>query len=392
MEFDAAAFWMEAMMAAKTQRTQSKPTPQLNVTRTIGNQRQFRDVDVTPPEVFFNRRTILKQMGVAGMMAGGWPMATACAQNDDDAKVAVPLRHPAVQVPLKTKAYLQKFPYKRSEKFAGKGVKMTDRVVAATHNNFYEFLPGRGGPVYLYTDPFKVEPWKIEITGACNKPQTVDLDDIFKMDMEERVYHFRCVETWAMDVPWTGFPLSALLKKADPKGSAKYVRFSTASDEKHMPGIPLSKRLGHGYAWPYHEALRMDEAMNELALMVTGIFGEPLLKQHGSPIRLIVPWKYGYKSPKSIVKIEFLEKKPLTFWARPPYTHEYGFLSNVNPNIPHPRWSQASEYMLVADAHPRGGPEKKTKLFNGYGDYVAKLYPDEPTKPQRALRSGETAR
>lgn len=382
----------QRMQNSNSTKDTARPSLAMNVQRTIGNTRQFRDVDATPPEVFFNRRTLLKQMGVAGMIAG-LPGAAALAQDaKEEPKVSVPLRHPAVQVPINSKSILQKFPVKRNPKFAGKGVKLTDRVVAATHNNFYEFLPGRGGPVYLYTDRFKVEPWKIEIGGACAKPQTIDLDAIFKMDMEERVYHFRCVETWAMDVPWTGFTLSKLLKMAEPKSSAKYVRFTTASDEKQMSGISLSKRLGHGYAWPYHEALRMDEAMNELAMVATGVFGEPLLKQHGSPVRLVIPWKYGYKSIKSIVKIEFLEKKPLTFWARPPYTHEYGFLSNVNPNIPHPRWSQARESLLVADASARGGPKQDSEIFNGYSEYVGKLYPDEPTKPQRPAISGEVAR
>lgn len=368
---------------------QDGPRPQLSVQRTIGNRRAFRGVEPTPPDVFFNRRDIIRQMGLAGLMTAGalsLPRAAAPARAADDEN------HPALKVPITTKGILEKFPAKRNAKFAGKGVELTDRLVAATHNNFYEFLPGRGGRVYLYAGKFQVEPWKVEVTGACMKPQTFDLDDIMKFDQEERVYHFRCVETWAMDVPWTGFPISKLLEKVQPKDSAKFVKFYTAEKRNEMPGIQWSIELQHGYAWPYHEALRMDEAMNELALIVTGLYGKPLLKQHGAPVRVIVPWKYGYKSPKSIVKIELVEEQPKTFWARDPYLHEYGFLSNVNPNVPHPRWSQAFETMLVGDTHPRGGPRKATKLLNGYEGYVGKLYPNEPKTPQQPLGPDQVAR
>ena len=257
---------------------------------------------------------------------------------------------------------------------------LTPRETAASHNNFYEFLPGRGGPVWEHVDAFEAEPWKIEVKGLCHKPQTFDLDALFAIPHEERLYHFRCVERWAMNVPWSGFPLSKLLAKVEPKSNAKFVRFESVNRPDQMPGIGASS----WYPWPYHEALRIDEAMNELALVVTGVYGQPLLKQHGAPVRIIAPWKYGYKSPKSIVKIELTSKQPRTFWQV--QEHEFGFLSNINPFIPHPRWSQAESYWL--DTQERFD----TPIFNGYEKYVADLYPDEPRTPQKPLRVGQVAR
>jgi sulfoxide reductase catalytic subunit YedY len=183
-----------------------------------------------------------------------------------------------------------------------------------------------------------------------------------------------------MHVPWAGFPLRLLLEKVQPTAKARFVRFLTANRPEQMPGI----REAHWYPWPYHEALRLDEAMNELVMVVTGVYGEPLLKQHGAPVRIIVPWKYGYKSPKSIVKIELVERQPMIFWQTQP--HEYGFLSNINPNVPHPRWSQAQSYWL--DTQERFD----TPIFNGYERWVAELYPDEPRKLQKPLGPGQTAR
>ncbi|MEE2775922.1 MAG: protein-methionine-sulfoxide reductase catalytic subunit MsrP, partial [Acidobacteriota bacterium] len=231
-----------------------------------------------------------------------------------------------------------------------------------------------------FASKFEVDPWKMEIGGLCSKPQTLDLDDIFAIPHEERLYHFRCVERWAMNVPWSGFPLKTLIDRADPKPSAKYVRFETVLRKDQMPGVEEA----HWYPWPYHEALRIDEARNELAFMATGVYGEPLLRQHGSPIRVLAPWKYGYKNPKSIVKIDFVEEEPKTFWQI--QAHEYGFLSNVNPFIPHPRWSQAHSYWL----HNRDVFE--TPMYNGYDSYVADLYADEPRELQKPLTQGQVAR
>ncbi|MGH9389773.1 MAG: protein-methionine-sulfoxide reductase catalytic subunit MsrP, partial [Vicinamibacteria bacterium] len=257
---------------------------------------------------------------------------------------------------------------------------LTPRDKAAAHGNFSEFLPGRGGAVWKYTHSFEVAPWRLEVTGECERPRVLHLDDLLAIAHEERVYPFRCVEGWAMNVPWTGFPLRKLLETARPLSSARYVVFTSALRPQEMPGVRISRYL----RWPYVESLRLDEAMCELTLVATGVYGQPLLKQHGAPVRLVVPWKYGYKSPKSIVKIELVEKPPMTFWMMQP--HEYGFLSNINPNVPHPRWSQAQSYWLdTQEPFP-------TAIFNGYDAQVAALYPDEPRTPQQPLREGQTAR
>ena len=331
--------------------------------------------DVTPSNVFFNRRHFMQAS--AGAIAAG-PLAACMAQDADDPVAAI--KGP-ITVPVQ---YPEGFEFTRNPAYTlpeGQRAEMTPRVVAGTHNNFYEFLPGRGGPVWRYTDDFAVDPWEVRVDGACKTPMTLSLKDLFEFPHEERLYHFRCVERWAMNVPWLGFPLRALLEKVEPTDKAKYVRFVTAADKKTMPGLKESY-----YPWPYHEALRIDEAMHDLAFLVTGVYGEPIPKQHGAPIRLAVPWKYGYKSPKSLVRIELTERQPPTFWSAGQYMHEYGFISNVNPNIPHPRWSQAESYWLdTRDRFP-------TRIFNGYDAAVASMYPDEPRTPQEPLRRGQTAR
>lgn len=322
---------------------------------------------VTEPQVFFSRRRFLGGLSIGAMAAGNLLSGKAAPK----AMLEAPFKRPDV------------FPSKRNPAYslpADVDSRMTPRASAAVHNNFYEFLPGRGGPVWEHIEDFKVDPWKVVVSGECHEPQTLDLDDLFGFEHEERVYHFRCVERWAMNVPWSGFPLSKLLDRVKPKTSARFVRFLSALKPSQMPGV----RQARLYPWPYHEALRMDEAMNELTMLATGVYGEPLLKQHGAPVRLIVPWKYGYKSPKSIVKIELVKKQPKIFWQI--QEHEYGFLSNVNPYIPHPRWPQNRSYWLDS------GDEFSTPLFNGYEKYVASLYPDEPRTLQRALRRGQTAR
>ena len=323
----------------------------------------------TPPQVFFDRRRFLVAAG-AGLAATALP-GVGCAQ-DDTARILQPaLSRPKV------------FPATRNAKYqlpGGIRQDLTPRQTAATHNNYYEFLPGRGGPVWRHTEKFEVEPWKIEISGHCAKPMILDLDDLFAFPHEERLYHFRCVERWAMNVPWSGFPLRLLLDKVEPTAKAKFVRFETANLPEQMPGIGAAG----WYPWPYHEALRIDEAMNELAMVVTGVYGEPLPKQHGAPVRIAVPWKYGFKNPKSIVKIELVAREPSTFWQV--QEHEYGFISNINPNIPHPRWSQTQSYWLDTNE------AFETAIYNGYEEYVGKLYPDEPRTPQRPLRQGQRAR
>jgi len=266
----------------------------------------------------------------------------------------------------------------------GVATRMTPQMVAGTHCNFYEFRYGSAGDVWPKTKDFIVDPWTIEITGLCAKPMTLGLEEIDAFPHEQRLYHFRCVERWAMNVPWVGFPLRDLLAKVEPKSEAKYVRFVTANRPEQMPEVKELPRAG----WPYEEGLRIDEAMNELAFVVTGVYGQPLVKQHGAPIRIVVPWKYGYKNPKSIVKIELTAEQPQTYWndAQP---HEYGFLSNVNPNIPHPRWSQQQSWWI---GEARSGERFPTPIFNGYGKYVSDLYPDEPRESQQPLKPGQMAR
>ena len=241
---------------------------------------------------------------------------------------------------------------------------LTDERIAATYNNFYEFnQEDKTAPARL-VEKFKISPWEIEVTGMVEKKLKFDVQDLIrKMPLEERLYRFRCVEAWAMAVPWTGFPMKAFLDYVKPLSSAKFIRFVSFYRPSEAPGF----QKYHWYPWPYYEGLTMAEAANELAMLVTGIYGHDLPKQHGAPIRVITPWKYGFKSIKSIVKVEFTKSQPPTFWNTVAPT-EYDFWSNVNPKVPHPRWSQASERMI--DTNER----RPTVLYNGYGEFVAHLY------------------
>ncbi|MSU63475.1 MAG: protein-methionine-sulfoxide reductase catalytic subunit MsrP [Pedosphaera sp.] len=307
----------------------------------------------TPESAFLNRRRFLASMG----MAGAGLMSTAgigCAKDEP-----APATKPAAGT-----AASSKYPAKRNPQFNSK-LELTKEEAAASLNNFYEFFPNRAADIRKLTGKFVTSPWPIEIKGLVDKPMTVDAAELVSMfDLEERVYRFRCVEAWAMIVPWTGFPLSKLIEKASPKAEAKFVRFETFNRPDQAPGMA---RTLNSYPWPYFEGLRMDEALHPLTMVVTGIYGKPLPKQHGAPIRIIVPWKYGYKSIKSIVKMEFIDKQPKIFWeALQPA--EYPFESNVDPSLPHPRWSQATERLIDS------GDRVKTLPYNGYGDDVAKLY------------------
>lgn len=255
------------------------------------------------------------------------------------------------------------YPAKRNPEFT-LDRPVTEEWAATGFNNFYEFDPTDKQAVKNKVGSFVVSPWKIEVTGLVNKPRTLDLDDLLRtMPFEERLYRHRCVEAWSMAVPWTGFPFSELIKAVEPKPEAKYVRFVTVNRPKEMPGMVGAP----WYPWPYFEALRMDEAMNALTMMVTGLYGKPLPKQNGAPVRIVTPWKYGYKSIKAIVRIEFVSKQPATFWNKL-QPLEYGFYSNINPGKPHPRWSQAFEKVIPKMER------RPTLLYNGYGKYVARLY------------------
>ena len=247
------------------------------------------------------------------------------------------------------------------------GRAVTPEADSTTYNNYYEF--GDDKSISRAAQRLVVSPWQIEFAGMVDKPRTMDVADLLKqVQVEDRIYRHRCVETWAMTVPWTGFPVSQLLKVAQPTASAKYMVIETAVLPKVMPGV-----RGGFYTWPYVEGITMQEANNDLAFMVTGMYGHDLPKQDGAPIRLHVPWKYGFKSGKSIVKISFTDKPPETFWqALQP--SEYGFWANVNPNVPHPRWSQATERLLGS------GERVPTVIWNGYGEWVASMYADKTSE------------
>jgi methionine sulfoxide reductase catalytic subunit len=243
------------------------------------------------------------------------------------------------------------------------GRALTSEKAATTYNNYYEFSDGKD--LWREAQSLKQRPWTIELAGEVKQPRTIGIDDLLKqVQLEERIYRHRCVEAWAMTVPWTGFPLSQLLRIAEPLGSAKYVVFQTLEDSKQMPGLDSPF-----YPWPYIEGLAIDEAANDMAFISTGMFGKPLPPQNGGPIRLTVPWKYGFKSAKALVKISFSEKQPVNFWqAIQPA--EYGFWANVNPAVAHPRWSQAQERLIGTDQ------VVPTQIYNGYGEFVASLYTD----------------
>ena len=238
---------------------------------------------------------------------------------------------------------------------------LTAEKDATTYNNYYEF--GTSKNIWRAAQALPVKPWSVKIDGLVEKPQTLSFDDILKqVQLEDRVYRHRCVEGWAMTFPWTGFPLSKLVAIAKPLSSAKFIGFQTLEDEDAMPGLGISY-----FPWPYTEGLTMAEAANDLAFVGTGLYGKPLAKQNGAPIRIVVPWKYGFKSVKSIIKISFVDKQPKTFWQQI-QPDEYGFWANVNPAVPHPRWSQATETLIGT------GQRVPTRIYNGYGDQVASLY------------------
>lgn len=305
------------------------------------------EADVTDPKIYRQRRAFLKTVAGGGTwIACGFGMA-GCSDTPPREAAAQ-----SVTTPLDAKA---------NPAYAADGVP-TAKDAFTSYVNYYEFGTDKRSPV-KNAQALTIDPWSVEIEGECHKPGVYTLEDILKPHpLEERIYRFRCVETWSAVVPWVGFPLGDLLKRFEPKDNAKYVQFQTAFRPDEMPGLARPV-----LDWPYVEGLRMDEAMHPLTLASTGIYGETLPKQNGAPIRLVVPWKYGFKSIKSIVKIRFSESMPDTAWSKA-VPSEYGFYANVNPEVPHPRWSQAREQRL-------GEFEKRpTEKFNGYGEQVASLY------------------
>ncbi len=308
--------------------------------------------ELTPESIFMNRREALQAMGWIGTLSAS--LLYGCAPGTDDATNA----HPETNLtPLEKKLY----PATRSTRYT-MDRKFTSEEIAASYNNYYEFSEVKED-VHHHAQKLKTRPWQVEVTGLVQNPKTYDLDDLLKkFPLEERFYRHRCVEAWAMAVPWTGFPLKALLDDVQPLANAKYVRMVSF----HKP-FTAQGQLAFWQPWPYAEALTLPEAMNELTILATGIYGHPLPKQHGAPIRLVAPWKYGFKSIKAIQRIELIDYKPQTFWnALQP--QEYGFTANVNPAIPHPRWPQTKEKMIGT------GEIRLTQLYNGYGDFVADMY------------------
>jgi sulfoxide reductase catalytic subunit YedY len=303
----------------------------------------------TPEETFHQRRALIKTLGLYSL--GAFGAALGCGPSQDAVKIGAQENPPAASL----------YPLRRNSRFI-LDRPVTEEIYAASYNNFYEFSTLKGG-VYKKAARLKTYPWQVAIGGLVEKPRVVDLDDLVRaMPLEERLYRFRCVEAWAMAVPWTGFPMRELIKRVQPLSAAKFVRFTTFLRPAEAPN--QSPSLG---PWPYTEGLTMAEAMNELTLLATGIYGHPLPKQHGAPLRLVVPWKYGFKSIKSIVSIEFAAVQPRTFWNsnRP---REYDFVANVDPNVAHPRWSQSAERLIDT------GERRETLLYNGYGEWVAGLY------------------
>lgn len=314
---------------------------------------EIADNRVTPEEIFLNRRSFLKKMGSFGI--GAYAVTSGCLDNSSNAQD----KSVWSSIPKADGIY----PVARNESFKVPDRSIAPEQIPASYNNFYEFTTDKER-VWRLAEKFQTNPWEIEVSGLVQKKVTLDPDDLLKtMPMEERIYRHRCVEAWSMVVPWSGFPLKALIDRVQPLSSAKYVRMITFL----RPDQAVGQKTQPWYPWPYYEALTMEEATNDIAFMVTGVYGHALPKQHGAPIRLAVPWKYGYKSIKSIVKIEFVQTKPGTFWNKIA-PDEYGFTSNVNPKIPHPRWSQATERDIGT------GERIPTLPFNGYGDYVGHLY------------------
>ena len=307
---------------------------------------ELPDSAATPESVYVNRRHLLKGVAAGSIVAASAPFAAL-----------VPGRAAAAEDPT-----ADLYPAPRNARYE-LDRPLTGEEITGKYNNFYEF--GSHKQIWKGAQKLKIRPWTVTIDGLVEKPMTLDIDDLIRrMTLEERLYRHRCVEAWSMTIPWSGFPLSALVDFARPLSGAKYVEMQTFEDPKVAPG-----QRQFWYPWPYVEGLTMAEAANELAFMVTGAYGKPMAKQFGSPLRLAVPWKYGFKHVKSIVRISFTDKRPKTFWETIT-PREYGFWANVNPMVPHPRWSQATERFLAT------GERLPTQLFNGYGEFVAGLYTD----------------
>lgn len=319
----------------------------------IGNRRgwEIPERQVTPESIMLGRRSVLAGAAAAGVLGIAAPAHAQFMSLFGSSKPATPTK------PLLSLAAT------RNDRYVP-GRTLTAETQVTSYNNYYEF--GLSKSVSGAAQALVVDPWSIEFTGMVAKPRKIGIEDILKqVSLEERVYRHRCVETWAMTVPWTGFPLSKLVAMAEPLSAAKYIVFTTLADSNIMPG--LGQRF---YPWPYTEGVTIEEAANELAFISVGMYGKTLPPQNGAPLRLTLPWKYGFKSAKSIVRITLTDKRPTSFWESL-QDSEYGFWANVNPEVPHPRWSQATETLLGTDARV------PTQIWNGYGEYVAAMYADK---------------
>jgi len=306
--------------------------------------------EITPRGVYEGRRELIRRLagGAAGLALASWAGREALAQVPRPGKLA-----PLAVVPSAVAG-------------ATTMDKLTAYQDATSYNNFYEFGTDKSDPA-RHAHALKTRPWTVQVDGLVKRPATYALEDLLKLAaLEERIYRLRCVEGWSMVIPWVGYSLVELIRRVEPLGSAKYVEFVTLADAKTMPGVN-SRVLD----WPYVEGLRLDEAMHPLTLLAFGMYGEVLPNQNGAPVRLVVPWKYGFKSAKSLVRIRFTDKEPSTAWNKAAM-NEYGFYSNVNPGVDHPRWSQATERRIGEDG--LFARRRKTLLFNGYEAQVGQLY------------------
>jgi methionine sulfoxide reductase catalytic subunit len=315
---------------------------------------EISENEVTSETIFFNRRRFLKTLVGAGI--GASISSLSGCQKSSETALEDSLDLPEIKSVSKNPA------------FTKVDRPTTDEDLAGSYNNFYEY--GGSKNIWQKAQKLPTENWQVEVTGLVKNPQTYDLDDLKqKFPLEERIYRFRCVEAWSMVLPWIGFPMKSLIKAVEPTSSAKFVRFQSyyESEITKGPGLHLGS-----LPWPYTEGLRLEEMANDLAFFAVGIYGHDLPKQHGAPIRMVIPWKYGFKGAKSIVKVEFVDSQPATFWNTLG-PGEYDFEANVNPTKPHPRWSQATE-KFISKGPDLSWDVKETLPYNGYGEYVANLY------------------
>lgn len=320
--------------------------------------------EITPKHVFDNRRQFLQQAGF-GILAGSTGLLSSVLQAapSNPSIVQSTSKRSSLKPPNSKLVNSKLLNYSKTD--YGVDEKLTSFEDITTYNNYYEFGTDKSEPA-IHAKLLKVQPWSVSIEGEVKKNKTISIEDIYKLaPLEERIYRMRCVEGWSMVIPWVGFPLSQLIKWAEPNANAKYVEFTSLADPQQMSGVNLPV-----LDWPYTEALRIDEAMNPLTIMAVGLYGEQLPNQNGAPMRLIVPWKYGFKGAKAIVKIRFTEKMPLTTWMRAGPS-EYGFYANVNPQVEHPRWTQSSEKRIGGGLF---AGRIKTQMFNGYTEQVGHLY------------------